>query len=218
MDVGEYRVFEGDEYRVLMLRLLRDGFIPISTKTGMRLMLCALQTREQEHLDRLVNKYIDTGDGLVTTQEHLIHVPFAEQLRKPDDLADLVAGQIRIGRLPNGFYLGRADLENDGVNMDFTQEQALNHRGWLARAHENSDLLKQFVEAAFAYVKDRYGHETTMSYDLPPRTQIPMMRASFISYLGWRYKPGNYGLLTNPGRIIGLKSPLPENLRRLVHV
>lgn len=219
-DIGEYRVYEGGEYGELMLRLLRDRFIPISTKTGMRLILCALQTREAEHLERLVDSYIDTGDGIVTIPDHLIHVPFASQLRSLDSLANLLVGQVPVRRIPDsaGTQLRRSDLENDGVNVDLTKEQALRHKGWLARAHGNADLLREFVEAAYKYVKERYGFDTTMSYDLPKSTKIPLMRAAFISYLGWRYEPGNYGLLTNPGRLVGLRSPLPENLKRLVHV
>jgi len=218
----KYRIYEGSEYRELMPRLIEDGFIPISTKDGLRLMLCALRTKATEHINRLVDNYIDTGDGLVTFEEQLIMVPFARQLRRTNAISNLIGGKLPLipdeGYDLGGIRLSRSDLERNGVNADITKEQALKHSGWLARAHGDIDLLGEFVEAAYAYVKERFGYDTTMSFYLPEKTKAPLMRAAFISYLGWRFEQGDYGLLTNQGRIVGIRNPLPPRLESMVHV
>jgi len=218
----EYRIYEGREYRQLMPKLIEDGFTPISTKDGLSLMLCALRTGISEHIERLVDNYIDTGDGFVPFEDRLIVVPSARQLRRANASTHLVWGKIPLipDEVPDlgGITLSRHDLERDGVNFDLTKAQASNHSGWLARAHGDTDLLNEFVEAAYSYAKKKFGYDTTMSFYLPEKTETLLMRAAFISYLAWRFKPGDYGILTNPGRIVGIRNPLPARLESLVHV
>ena len=219
----EYRIFESDEYRNLMPKVIEQGFMPISSKDGMRLILCALTTRNPENIERLVDSYIDTGDGLVAYQEQLIMVPSARQLQRINRLTNLVSGKLPFTpdeiSVLKGVRLIRTTLEEAGVNTDLTKAQALNHPGWLARAGADADLLREFVEAAYAYVKERFGYGTTMSFYLPASSDNPLMRAGFISYLGWRFEPGDYGLLTSPGRIVGIRNQLPDSrLESLVHV
>ncbi len=203
----EYHFAEKNDYMQAMCYLKFRKLSPAGSLELLRLRQNAINSGNSHGIDSFVEKVLDTSDGMVHFADNLIIAYSPLNLLNLDQTTELENGELPIifNELTNADkeIIAITDLEKAGINRPLTKSEALAHPGWLALVRGSRVFRKELAEAVFDYTKRNYGRDEAMAFYVPPQKQNPMMREIFLSFLGWKFEEGNYGLLSSPTRLVG---------------
>lgn len=214
----EYQPFEAQRYTSAMQALVSSGYTPVNTADLMRLRLEGLLSSDKDQRQFWGDKVFDTCDGIIAHRGEVLIVPDTKLLMVVDETTVLADGALPIGAdryqevAQDAEHIPLTLLAKHGINRHLEKHEAYTHPGWLALARGNKHLVKELADRAFAYVKGKFGYDTTMGFYVPAQSDAPQMIAVFLSYLEWRFKQGTYGLLTSPARLIGVKTTASQHV------
>lgn len=213
----EYQPFEAQRYTSAMQALVSSGHTPANTAELMRLRLEGLLSPNKGQRQFWADKVFDTCDGIIAHHGEVLIVPDTKLLMAVDETTVLADGALPIGAdhyhdLSQGSeHIPLTLLARHGINRHLEKREVYDHPGWLALARGDKPLVRELADHAFAYIKEKFGYDTTMGFYVPAQSDAPQMIAAFLSYLEWRFKQGTYGLLTNPARLIGVKTTVSQH-------
>ncbi|HLD40395.1 MAG TPA: hypothetical protein VJB13_04605 [Candidatus Nanoarchaeia archaeon] len=143
------------EYRTQMDKLVREGYLPLSTEDIMDLRNLVLG------YDFLWKNYFHTDFGLAGTLDNIYLFPHSQRLRAVTPETLHIMGGIALTEedLSQAQIFSRGDLI---LARDLTEKEAKKSPLWLAFADGNQDRLERYIENTFRFGKDKYGYQTMM--------------------------------------------------------
>lgn len=196
------KMFPQGRYTDVMPVLLKEGLVPISPAQVMKARIKAAESKDSQAIDATWMTWVDTGFGLAGTRDKVYLDPNSKILLGVNSNTKLMDYGVPFTPGKDVQAYGRADMILD---QDLTEEQAAVHKGWLALAEGDKELLGKYSQHTFRLGKDRFNYDKSMRFYVPSAEE-PILRAVVLFRLDARSRAGgDRDLGDGLARLVGVR-------------
>jgi len=203
----EYNLFEGT-YREQMPLLVAQGYKPATAEQ-------IIQGRLEDKISH--NTYYNSATEIFyagNKQDKFKILPYSEALARVNKETPLYDGGIEKTEEDYEQIEAREFTRKDIITgRRLTEEEAIEHQGWLALANNNQELLQKYIQSIFKQVKDNYQENEAMGFYIRDPQEVPNIRAVCLGRLVVRSDAYDWGGLSDYARFVGVREKSAEGTR-----